>query len=130
MQLYGQYENIFDLTGCFHYNYKLTHMQFGIFIEGLAAEIKTPHYSRKTLKTYADWIRKVQSYLRNKPPEALGAMDVHPVREYFVAQLKYHSYIHFSGVDISRERVALLERGLHPLRAEQTIKETASPLDF
>ncbi|MDO9028029.1 MAG: integron integrase, partial [Candidatus Roizmanbacteria bacterium] len=38
-------------------------------IDTLVAEIKTRHYSRKTLKTYADWSRKFQSYLRNKPPD-------------------------------------------------------------
>ena len=31
-------------------------------IEALDAEIKTRHYSRKTLKTYADWCRKFQIY--------------------------------------------------------------------
>ncbi len=45
-------------------------------IDGLAAEIKTRHYSRKTLKTYADWIRKFQSYLKNKPPDSLSSSDV------------------------------------------------------
>ena len=45
-------------------------------IADLAAEIKTRHYSRKTLKTYADWRRKFQSYLKNKPPDELSAMDV------------------------------------------------------
>ncbi|MBI4654752.1 MAG: phage integrase N-terminal SAM-like domain-containing protein [Nitrospirae bacterium] len=35
-------------------------------IDTLAAEIKTRHYSRKTLKTYADWSRKFQGYPRNK----------------------------------------------------------------
>jgi site-specific recombinase XerD len=34
------------------------------------------HYSRKTLKCYADWSRKFQGYLRNKTPEALMADDV------------------------------------------------------
>ncbi len=42
-------------------------------LESLAAEIKVRHYSRKTLKCYADWSRKFQGYLRNKPPEALMA---------------------------------------------------------
>jgi len=55
-------------------------------IENLAVEIKIRHYSRKTLKHYADWSRKFQSYLKNKPPFDLLAPDVHPVREYFVAQ--------------------------------------------
>ena len=45
-------------------------------IDNLAAEIKTRHYSRKTLKTYADWSRKFQTYLQNKPPDALTAADV------------------------------------------------------
>ena len=42
----------------------------------LEAEITTRHYSRKTLKTYADWIRKFQLYLKNKPPVELSSEDV------------------------------------------------------
>jgi integron integrase len=45
-------------------------------IEILAAEIKVRHYSRKTLKTYADWGRKFQHYLTNKPPAELTSLDV------------------------------------------------------
>jgi hypothetical protein len=45
-------------------------------IDNLATEIKIRHYSRKTLKAYADWSRKFQSYLRNKPPDELSATDV------------------------------------------------------
>jgi len=45
-------------------------------IDKLAAEIKMRHYSRKTLKTYADWSRDFQRFLRNKPPEELSAADV------------------------------------------------------
>ena len=45
-------------------------------IGNLAAEIKMRRYSRKTLKTYADWSRKFQGYLKNKPPDALTAADV------------------------------------------------------
>lgn len=45
-------------------------------IDGLAAEIKTRHYSRKTLKAYADWSRKFQSFLKNKLPGELSATDV------------------------------------------------------
>ncbi|MFH1075311.1 MAG: phage integrase N-terminal SAM-like domain-containing protein [Pseudomonadota bacterium] len=44
-------------------------------IDNLAAEIKIRRYSRKTLKAYADWSRKFQSYLRNKPPDELSATD-------------------------------------------------------
>ena len=45
-------------------------------IDTLAGEIKTRHYSRKTLKAYADWSRKFQLYLKNKPPDALSTTDV------------------------------------------------------
>ncbi len=45
-------------------------------ISKLADEIKVRHYSRKTLKHYADWCRKFQSFLKNKPPEGLSAQDV------------------------------------------------------
>jgi integron integrase len=46
------------------------------FQEKLAAEIKVRHYSRKTLKHYADWGRKFQNYLRDKAPGDLSAQDV------------------------------------------------------
>ena len=42
----------------------------------LAAEIKVRHYSRKTLKTYANWSRQFQRFLKNKPPEDLSPADV------------------------------------------------------
>lgn len=45
-------------------------------IEILSAEIKVRHYSRKTLKTYADWGRKFQRYLSDKTPEELSSLDV------------------------------------------------------
>jgi hypothetical protein len=45
-------------------------------IEKLAAEIETRHYSRKTLKAYADWARKFQRYLCDKPPDKLSSPDV------------------------------------------------------
>jgi integron integrase len=45
-------------------------------IEILSAEIKVRHYSRKTLKTYADWGRKFQRYLADKSPEELSSLDV------------------------------------------------------
>lgn len=47
-----------------------------MIIDSLSAEIKTRYYSRKTLKAYADWSRKFQSYLKNKHPDALTAADV------------------------------------------------------
>jgi len=57
-------------------------------IDNLAAEIKTRHYSRKTLKAYADWGRKFQGYLRNKPPDELSAADVKAYLTYLAVQCK------------------------------------------
>jgi len=57
-------------------------------IDDLAAEIKIRHYSRKTLKAYADWSRKFQSYLRNKPPDELSATDVKAYITYLAVKCK------------------------------------------
>jgi len=45
-------------------------------IADLASEIKLRHYSRNTLKAYANWIRKFQYYLKDKSPEALSSAEV------------------------------------------------------
>jgi hypothetical protein len=45
-------------------------------IATLAAEIKLRHYSRKTLKTYAQWSRQFQRFLKNKLPLELTTADV------------------------------------------------------
>lgn len=55
---------------------KSASLEWDKIIDDLASEIKTRHYSRKTLKTYADWSRKFQIYLQNKPPEELSSTDV------------------------------------------------------
>jgi integron integrase len=57
-------------------------------IENLASEIKTRHYSRKTLKAYADWIRKFHGYLRNKMPEDLSSADVKEYLTYLAVRCK------------------------------------------
>jgi len=57
-------------------------------IDTLAAEIKTRHYSRKTLKTYADWSRKFQGFLHNKPPDELSATDVKAYITYLAVKRK------------------------------------------
>jgi integron integrase len=57
-------------------------------IEKLSEEIKTRHYSRKTLKAYADWSRKFQIYLKHKPPGALGAADVKTYLTYLAVTCK------------------------------------------
>ncbi len=45
-------------------------------VEKLEAEITTRHYSRKTLITYANWIRKFQHFLKDKPPAQLSPEEV------------------------------------------------------
>jgi len=45
-------------------------------VDSLSAEIKVRHYSRKTLKAYADWARKFQNFLKDKSPEKLTSQDV------------------------------------------------------
>lgn len=50
-------------------------------IEKLAEEIKIRHYSRKTLMTYANWVRKFQRYLNDKKPNDLSSSDV---KEYLI----------------------------------------------
>ncbi len=42
----------------------------------LAAEIKTRHYSPKTLKAYALWTRQFQRFLRSRPPQELSSVEV------------------------------------------------------
>ncbi len=50
--------------------------EWDAIIDKLAAEIQTRHYSRKTLKAYADWSRHFQVYLKNKLPDELSQADV------------------------------------------------------
>ncbi len=57
-------------------------------IDKLAGEIKTRHYSRKTLKAYADWSRKFQIYLKDKPPDGLSAEDVKAYLTYLAVRSK------------------------------------------
>jgi integron integrase len=57
-------------------------------IEKLAGEIKTRHYSRKTLKAYADWSRKFQIYLKDKLPDSLSAEDVKAYLTYLAVRCK------------------------------------------
>ena len=50
--------------------------EWDMVIANLAAEIKTRHYSKKTLKAYTLWSRQFQKLLRNKPPHELSSADV------------------------------------------------------
>ena len=55
-------------------------------IANLADEIKTRHYSRKTLKTYALWARQYQRFLRHKPPSGLSSTDVKEYLTYLAVE--------------------------------------------
>ncbi len=57
-------------------------------IDNFAEEIKTRHYSRKTLKAYADWCRKFQGFLHNKLPDELSAADVKSYLTYLAVNCK------------------------------------------
>jgi len=57
-------------------------------INKLAAEIKMRHYSRKTLKAYADWSRKFQGFLKNKLTDELSATDVKAYLTYLAVNCK------------------------------------------
>ena len=58
------------------YEEKSDSPEWDLVLAKLAAEIKVRHYSRKTLKTYAQWARKFQRFLRNKQPQELSTADV------------------------------------------------------
>jgi integron integrase len=55
-------------------------------VAALASEIKTRHYSRKTLKIYAHWSRQFQRFLKNKPPHELSSTDVKEYLTYLAVQ--------------------------------------------
>lgn len=58
------------------YQEKSDSPQWDAVMEAMANEIRVRHYSRKTLKTYANWSRQFQRFLRNKPPQELDSDDV------------------------------------------------------
>ncbi len=62
--------------------------EWDALIDKLAAEIRTRHYSRKTLKTYADWSRKFQTYLKDKSLEELSSADVKAYLTYLAVDCK------------------------------------------
>jgi integron integrase len=59
-----------------------------IIINKLSGEIKARHYSRKTLKAYADWSRKFQIYLKHKSPRELSPDDVKSYLTYLAVNAK------------------------------------------
>jgi len=60
-------------------------------IADLAAEIKLRHLARNTLKAYANWSRKFQHYLKNKPPETLSSAEVKAYLTYLAVDCKVSS---------------------------------------
>lgn len=60
-------------------------------IASLADEIKTRHYSRKTLEHYANWTRKYESYLRHKDPANLTSPDIKNYLTYLAVDCKVSS---------------------------------------
>ena len=54
----------------------------------LAKEIKTRHYSPKTLKAYSTWTRKFQHYVQNKQPEQITVEDVKLFLTFLAVELK------------------------------------------
>ena len=50
--------------------------QWNKALADLSAEIKLRHYSPRTLKTYAMWARKFQTFTGNKAPQSLAPSDV------------------------------------------------------
>ena len=52
----------------------------------LRADIKTRHYSPKTLSAYALWARKFQGFTKNKAPETLSSSDVKAFLRYLAIE--------------------------------------------
>lgn len=69
----SQRKSQFSLAG---YEEKSDSPEWDAVLETMAGEIKVRHYSRKTLKTYANWSRKFQRFLKNKLPQELTTDDV------------------------------------------------------
>ncbi|MEK6742656.1 MAG: integron integrase [Nitrospirota bacterium] len=70
---------------------KTDHPAWDAIIASLADEIKTRHYSRKTLQHYANWTRKYQSYLLHKDPSSLSPRDVKNYLTYLAVNCKVSS---------------------------------------
>jgi len=67
------------------------HSAWDAIIGLLADEIKTRHYSRKTLLHYANWTRKYQCYLLHKDPASLSSQDVKSYLTHLAVQCKVSS---------------------------------------
>jgi len=70
------------------YQVKSDSPEWDAVLETMAGEIKVRHYSRKTLKTYANWSRQFQRFLKNKPPQDLTTADVKEYLTYLAVKCK------------------------------------------
>jgi len=68
------------------YQEKSTSPEWDAVLAAMAAEIKVRHYSRKTLKTYANWSRLFQRFLKDKLPQELTGADVKEYMTYLAVK--------------------------------------------
>lgn len=73
------------------YQEKSDSPEWDVVMESMANEIRVRHYSRKTLKTYANWSRQFQRFLKNKPPDGLTGEDVKEYLTYLAVTCKVAS---------------------------------------
>jgi len=73
------------------YQEKSDSPEWDAVLEIMAGEIKVRHYSRKTLKTYANWSRQFQRFLKNKAPQDLTGDDVKEYLTYLAVKCKVAS---------------------------------------
>lgn len=73
------------------YQVKSDSPEWDSVLEKMAGEIKVRHYSRKTLKTYANWSRQFQRYLKSKPPQELTTEDVKEYLTFLAVKCKVAS---------------------------------------
>ncbi|MEI7817483.1 MAG: integron integrase [Desulfuromonadales bacterium] len=68
------------------YQEKSKSPEWDAVLSAMAAEIKVRHYSRKTLKTYANWSRLFQRFLKDKSPQELTTADVKEYMTYLAVK--------------------------------------------
>ena len=68
------------------YQEKSKSPEWDAVLTAMAAEIKVRHYSRKTLKTYANWSRLFQRFLKDKSPQELTTADVKEYMTYLAVK--------------------------------------------
>lgn len=73
------------------YQEKSDSPEWDAVMETMTNEIKVRHYSRKTLKTYANWTRQFQRFLKNKPPQELTGDDVKAYMTHLAVKCKVAS---------------------------------------